>query len=89
MYAARLRYYWRRENWEAVAQILRGFDAKVLVFDPEQDLDWANKYGIDYVDYLFLIKRAISFRCMCLVPETFHMLDNETFDQNENRGFHS
>lgn len=64
-----------------VAQILRGFDAKVLVFDPEQDLDWANKYGIDYVDLSVLLEKSdiISLH-VPLVPETFHMLDDEAFD---------
>lgn len=65
-----------------VAQILRGFDAKVLVYDPVQDLDWANKYGIDYVDLAVLLKSSdiISLH-VPLVPETFHMLDDEAFDQ--------
>lgn len=64
-----------------VAQILRGFDAKVLVFDPVQDLDWANKYGIDYVDLSVLLEKSdiISLH-VPLVPETFHMLDDEAFD---------
>lgn len=65
-----------------VAQILRGFDAKVLVFDPVQDLDWANKYKIDYVDLSVLLKKSdiISLH-VPLLPETFHMLDDEAFDQ--------
>lgn len=64
-----------------VAQILRGFDAKVLVYDPEQDLDWANKYGIDYVDLSLLLEKSdiISLH-VPLVPETFHMIDDEAFD---------
>lgn len=64
-----------------VAQILRGFDAKVLVYDPVQDLDWANKYGIDYVDLSLLLQKSdiISLH-VPLVPETFHMLDDEAFD---------
>lgn len=64
-----------------VAQILRGFDAKVLVFDPVQDLDWANKYGIDYVNLSVLLEKSdiISLH-VPLVPETFHMLDDEAFD---------
>lgn len=64
-----------------VAQILRGFDTKVLAFDPVQDLDWANKYGIDYVDLPVLLEKSdiISLH-VPLVPETFHMLDDKAFD---------
>lgn len=64
-----------------VAQILRGFDAKVLVFDPVQDLDWANKYGVDYVDLSVILEKSdiISLH-VPLVPETFHMLDDKAFD---------
>lgn len=64
-----------------VAQILHGFDTKVLAFDPVQDLDWANKYGINYVDLSVLLKESdiISLH-VPLVPETFHMLDDEAFD---------
>ncbi len=64
-----------------VAQILRGFDAKVLVFDPVQDLDWAHKYGIDYVDLSVLLEKSdiISLH-VPLVAETFHMIDDEAFD---------
>lgn len=65
-----------------VAQILRGFDAKVLVFDTVQDLDWANKYGINYVDLSDLLKKSdiISLH-VPLVRETFHMIDDKAFDQ--------
>lgn len=65
-----------------VAQILRGFDAKVLVFDPVQDLDWANKYGIEYVDLPVILEKSdiISLH-VPLVPETFHMLDDNAFDR--------
>lgn len=64
-----------------VAQILRGFDVKVLVYDPVQDLDWANKYGIDYVDLPIILEKSdiISLH-VPLVPETFHMLDDKAFD---------
>lgn len=65
-----------------VAQILSGFDAKVLVYDTVQDLDWANKYGIDYVDLSVILEKSdiISLH-VPLVPETFHMLDDEAFDR--------
>lgn len=64
-----------------VAQILRGFEAKVLVYDPVEDMDWANKYGIDYVDLSVLLEKSdiISLH-VPLVPETFHMLDDAAFD---------
>jgi len=64
-----------------VAQILRGFDATVLAFDPVQDLNWANKYGINYVDLPVLLKKSdiISLH-VPLVPETFHMIDDEALD---------
>ena len=63
-----------------VAQILRGFEAKVLVYDPVQDLEWALKYGIEYVDLNHLLKMSdiISLH-VPLVPATFHMLDEEAF----------
>lgn len=64
-----------------VAKILRGFDAKVLIFDPIQDLNWANKYGIDYVDLSVLLKESdiLSLHAP-LIPETFHMLDDKAFE---------
>lgn len=64
-----------------VAQILSGFEAKVLVFDPIQDLEWANKYGIKYVDLRYLLEKSdiISLH-VPLLPETFHMIDDEAFN---------
>lgn len=65
-----------------VAQILRGFDMKVLVFDTDHDYAWAEKYGIDYVKLPALLERSdiISLH-VPLLPETFHMLDDEAFDR--------
>lgn len=65
-----------------VAQILRGFDAKVLVFDPVQDLDWANKYGIEYVDFPVILEKSdiISLH-VPLLPDTFHLLNDHAFDR--------
>lgn len=41
-----------------VAQILRGFDAKVIVYDPIHDFEWARKYEIDYVDLPTLLEKS-------------------------------
>jgi len=64
-----------------VAQILRGFDMKVLVFDPVHNLDWAKKYGIEYVELPVLLKESdvISLH-VPLLPATFHLLDDKAFD---------
>ncbi len=63
-----------------VAQILCGFEAKVLVYDSVQDLAWANKYGIEYVDLPMLLEKSdiISLH-VPLLPETFHMFDDKAF----------
>lgn len=64
-----------------VAQILRGFEAKVIVFDPIQDTVWANKYGIEYTDLatLFQMSDIISLH-VPLLPETFHLIDDKAFE---------
>ena len=65
-----------------VAQILRGFDAKVIVFDPIKDLDWAKKYGIEYVELPTLFENSdiISLH-VPLQPETFHLINDQAFQQ--------
>lgn len=64
-----------------VAQILRGFEAKVIVFDPIKDLAWAKKYGVEYVELATLLENSdiISLH-VPLLPETFHMLDDRAFN---------
>lgn len=63
-----------------VAQILRGFEAKVLIYDPLEDLEWAKKYDVEYVNFSSLLEKSdiISLH-VPLLPETFHMLDDEAF----------
>lgn len=65
-----------------VAQILRGFGTKVLVYDPIQDIDWARKYEIDYVSFSTILEKSdiISLH-VPLIPETFHMIDDKALDQ--------
>lgn len=64
------------------AQILRGFEAKVLVYDPVQDLEWAKKYGIEYVDFSLLLEKSdiISLH-VPLLPETFHLINDKAFER--------
>lgn len=63
-----------------VAQILRGFEAEVLVVDAEQDLEWAKRYGIKYVDFPTILEKCdiISLH-VPLLPETFHLIDENAF----------
>lgn len=64
-----------------VAQILRGFEAEVLVYDTRQDLEWANKYGIKYVDFPTLLQKSdILSLHVPLLPETFHLIDDKAFE---------
>ena len=64
-----------------VAQILRGFDAKVLVYDTVEDLKWAKKYGIEYVDLATLFEKSdiISLH-VPLLPQTFHLIDDKALE---------
>lgn len=65
-----------------VAQILRGFEAKVIVYDISPDLEWAKKYGIEYVNLQDLLEKSdiISLH-VPLLPETYHLLSDPAFDQ--------
>jgi D-lactate dehydrogenase len=65
-----------------VAQILCGFEAHVLVFDQVQDMDWAKKYDIKYANFNEILEKSdiISLH-VPLLPQTFHMLDDETFER--------
>lgn len=62
------------------AQILRGFGANVLVFDPYCDSDWVKEWGIKCVDFRTLLETSdmISLH-VPLTSETFHLLDEHAF----------
>jgi len=71
-----------------VAQILRGFEAEVLVCDPVQDLEWADKFGIKFVDLpTLLTKSDIISLHVPLIPETFHLLNDQTFEKMKQKVF--
>lgn len=65
-----------------VAQIFRGLNAAVYVYDPIKDLSWAHTYGIEYVDLPVLLEKSdiISLH-VPLLPETFHMIDDHAFER--------
>ncbi len=61
------------------AQILRGFDANVMVYDPFPSLDWAARYGIQYTDLDNLLATSdILSLHLPLLPDTFHLLNADT-----------
>src|SRR5512143_1840539 len=62
-----------------VAQILRGFDLRVLAYDPFPNRDWAARQGVEYVDAPALARESdvISLH-IPLTPETKHLIRRET-----------
>jgi D-lactate dehydrogenase len=64
-----------------VAQILRGFDMKVLAYDPFPNCEWAAQLGVGYVD-----ARTLAGNCdvislhIPLKPETRHLIRRETLE---------
>jgi len=64
------------------AQIMRGFGTRVLAYDVTPDVEWAAKLGIEYTDLKTLLQSSdiISLH-VPLYPESFHMLNAETFAQ--------
>jgi D-lactate dehydrogenase len=61
------------------AQIFRGFDARVLAYDPFPTPDWAAERGIEYTDLQRLLGTSdIVSLHVPLLPETLHLLNAET-----------
>jgi D-lactate dehydrogenase len=61
------------------ARIFRGFGTEVLAHDPFPDPDWAAAHGIRYVDFGTLLAGSdIVSLHLPLLPETHHLLDEET-----------
>jgi phosphoglycerate dehydrogenase-like enzyme len=66
-----------------VVEILkRGFDMDVMVCDPVRRPEWANEFGVDYVDLDTLVSKAdvISLNAD-LNPTSFHILGKEQFSK--------
>lgn len=66
------------------AQIFRGFDARVLAYDPFPMPEWAASYGIEYVDMDSLLAQSdIVSLHLPLLPETLHLLNEETISRTK------
>jgi D-lactate dehydrogenase len=62
------------------AQIFRGFDAKVLAYDPFPTTDWAKERGVLYTDFDTLLATSdILSLHLPLMPDTLHLLNEQTF----------
>jgi D-lactate dehydrogenase len=58
------------------AQILHGFGANVLAYDPFPDQAWAMGQGVEYVSFDRLLSSSDVITLHSpLMPETFHMID--------------
>ncbi len=62
------------------AQILRGFEATVLAFDPAPARQWAANHGVTYTDFDALLARSdIVSLHLPLTPQTHYLLNAATF----------
>lgn len=60
----------------------------MIVCDPVQDLEWADKFGIKFVDLpTLLTKSDIISLHVPLTPETFHLLNDQTFEKMKQKAF--
>ncbi|MBR4079494.1 MAG: phosphoglycerate dehydrogenase [Christensenellaceae bacterium] len=64
---------------KSVAKMLYGFDCKLLAYDVYQDADFAEKYGVTYVDQETLIRKSdiISVH-LPLIAETKHAINADS-----------
>ena len=64
-----------------VAQMLHGFGMELLAYDPFPNREWAEQFGIQYVDAGTLAKRSdvVSLH-VPLTPETKHLMRRETLE---------
>jgi D-lactate dehydrogenase len=61
------------------AQIFRGFEAKVMAYDPFPTPNWATEHGILYTDFDSLLAASdILSLHLPLTPDTLHLLDSKT-----------
>ncbi len=64
------------------AQIFKGFGTKVVAFDRYPDFEWAKSNGVEYLDLDGVLAQSdvVSLH-VPLVPDTLHLLNDETIGQ--------
>ena len=64
---------------QITAQILRGFDARVIGYDPQPNSEWAAGHGVEYVTFeeLLAVSDVVSLH-LPLTPQTHFLLNAET-----------
>jgi D-lactate dehydrogenase len=66
------------------AQILRGFQANVLAYDPFPAVDWAKTHQVEYTDFDSVLRASdILSLHLPLNPQTFHLLDERTIQMTK------
>jgi D-lactate dehydrogenase len=61
------------------AQIFRGFEARVLAYDPFPQEEWARSHGVRYADFDEVLATSdILSLHLPLLPETAHLLNDRT-----------
>jgi D-lactate dehydrogenase len=64
-----------------VGEILRGFQMRVLAFDPYPNLDWAARNSIEYVELRALMRESDIITLHApLTPQTDRIINHETLD---------
>ena len=66
-----------------VAEILKhGFNTRLLVTDPNLDLEWAREHGAEQVDLETLVSEADIISLNCTLNDTsFHILNQQMFEK--------
>ncbi len=67
---------------KVLIELLQGFGMRILGYDPYPDDAFAGKYGLEYVDFDTLLRKAdiISLHCP-LTPENHYMINTEAISK--------
>ncbi len=65
---------------KVAARIFRGFETRVIAYDPYADEAWAREAGVEYVDFPTLLRSSdIVSLHLPLTPQSHHLLNAESF----------